>query len=315
MKIGIMLEALKDLELKEVVKKISSIGYSGVEFFASKGNKHIDLDSFTESDAIKMRRYLREHGIEVLSICNSHEAQLILGPHDSSTDHLISGTTEEKIRYGVRRVKRTIEVAQLLEAPVITVFTGCPNWGKWYPFPDLNVEIWEKYFELFAERWLPILDYAKDHDVKLAFEGEPGNLNYNIENTLQLIKSANYHKSLGICYDPSHIMWQGIDPVRYIYELRDRIFNVHLKDVEILRFRVARTGVMASGPMNTYARSFRFRVPGWGDLPWKKIISSLYEVGYKGPFIVELEDSLIPLDKGLKLGYEYAEKLLSAFYD
>lgn len=310
-----MLEAFKNVKLEKILEKVSSMNYDGVEFFVSRGNAHIDLDSFNMDSAEELRRVLKKFNLKALAICNSHESQLILGPHDQSTDHLFKGPAEEKIKYGVARLKKTIEVARSLEAPVVTVFTGAPAWGKWYPFPDLNVEIWESYFNLFAERWLPILDYARDHGIKLAFEGEPGNLNYNLENTLKLLEVVNNHPSLGICYDPSHIAWQDIDPVNYIYEVGSRIYHVHIKDVELLDFRRIRTGVMAAGPMNMKARTFRFRVIGWGDLPWKKIISALYENGYLGSFVVELEDPLISLEKGLKLGYEYTKNIISAFYE
>lgn len=309
-----MLEAFKNVELENIFKKISSIGYDGVEFFVSKGNSHVDLDSFNDDIANNLKKMLGKFNLKALAICNSHEAQLILGPHDEATDHLFKGSAEDKIKYGMTRIKKTIEVAEKLGVFVITVFSGAPDWGKWYPFPDLNADIWKKYFNLFAERWLPILDYANKHKVKLAFEGEPGNLNYNLETSLQLLESVNYHPSMGICYDPSHIFWQGIDPVNYIYEIKDRIYNVHMKDVEVLNFRKVRTGILAPGPMNLKARTFRFRIPGWGDLPWKKIISALYEVGYKGPFIVELEDPLISLDKGLREGYNFTKQILSVLY-
>ncbi|MEM3572972.1 MAG: sugar phosphate isomerase/epimerase [Nitrososphaeria archaeon] len=315
MKLGIMLEAFKQIPLNKVLEKISNIGYKGVEFFASRGNTHINLDSFDNNNARELKNMLRKYDIKTYSICNSHEAQLILGPHDRSTDHLFKGSSEEKISYGMKRIKKTIEIANMLDVPVITVFTGSPEWGKWYPFPDLNADIWEEYFNVFAERWLPLLDYAKQYNVQLAFEGEPGNLNYNIENTLMLLKRVENHPCMGICYDPSHILWQEMDPIAYIYELGDRIYNVHIKDVEVLNFRKARTGLMCSNPMNTKFRTFRFRVPGWGDIPWKKVISALYEVNYQGAFIVELEDPLISLDRGLELGYKYTLELLSAFYE
>jgi sugar phosphate isomerase/epimerase len=200
-----MLEAFKNIELEKILEKISSIGYKSVEFFVSKGNLHIDLDHLNENVVNNLKNILKKFNLKALTICNSHEAQLILSPHDESTDHLIKGSAEDKIKYGVTRTKRTIDLANKLDVSIITVFTGVPNWSKWYPFPDLDVDIWNSYFELFAKRWLPILDYANEHGIKLAFEGEPVNLNYNLETSLQLLETVNYHPSLGICYDPSHI--------------------------------------------------------------------------------------------------------------
>ena len=310
-----MLEAFKHMPLNKVLEKISKIGYGGVEFFVSKENVHINLDSFNEESARELKNIMKYYDVKPFSVCNSHEAQLILGPHDKTTDHLFRGAVGEKISYGIKRIKRTIEIANMLDVSVVTVFTGSPEWGKWYPFPDLNAEIWEEYFKIFAERWSPLLDYASQYNVKLAFEGEPGNLNYNLENTLKLLKAVDNYPSIGICYDPSHILWQGIDPIEYIYEVGSRIFNVHIKDVEVLNFRKSRTGLMSSEPMNTKFRTFRFRAPGWGDIPWKKVISALYEINYRGAFIVELEDPLIPLERGLEIGYKYIKEMLSAFYE
>jgi len=308
-KVGIFTILYNDKPFEDVLKYVSSIGYEAVEVAAWKESRHIDIDKIISGNAGEYRKLVEKYGLIISALSNHLEGQLILGPHDESTDIWYKGTPEEKIKYGIERMKKTIEAAQQLEVPVVNTFTGCPSWRKWYVFPPTNEEIWERYYELFKERWMPIFDYARDHDVKIAFETHPQELNYNLETAKKLLEIADNHPAMGFNYDPSHLLWQQMDPVAFIYELGRRIFHVHAKDVEIVHYSAIRTGVLATGPWNRIARPVRFRTVGWGMVPWRQVITALLEVGYNYVLSVEHEDPTFSRDSGVQQAIEFLKPL------
>jgi len=310
MKIGIFTVLYNDKDFESVLKFVSSIGYEAVELAAWRGSNHLNIDKVLSGGASEVKNLVEKYGLIISALSNHLEGQLILGPHDESTDEWFKGTPEEKIKYGIERLKKTIEAASQLDVNVVNSFTGIPNWSAWYIFPPSYEKIYEGYWELFKERWLPILDYAKDHGVKIAFETHPQELNYNLDTAKKLIEVGEKHPSLGFNYDPSHFLWQQMDPVIFIYELHDRIFHSHFKDVETVPHQVARTGVLATGPWNRVARPVRFRTIGWGQVPWRRVITALIETGYNYVASVEHEDPTMSRDSGVKLAAEYLKPLL-----
>jgi len=196
MKVGIFLALYNDQPLDKVLPYLSSIGYEMVEIAAWKGSKHIDIDRIASGGAQEYLRQVEKYGLKISGLSNHLEGQLVLGPLDESTDDWFKGSPAEKVKYGTERMKKTIEAAQALGVPVVNGFTGVPEWGKWYPFPPANEKIWESYFGLFKERWLPILDFAKDHAVKLAFETHPQELNYNLDTAKAMLEAGGGHKAL-----------------------------------------------------------------------------------------------------------------------
>jgi len=310
MKVGIFTVLYNDRPLEKVLQYVSQLGYEAVELACWKGSNHIDIDKVVSGGAGEVRALIGKYGLTISALSNHLEGQLILGPHDESTDIWFKGPPEEKAKYGAARMKRTIEAAHALDVPVVCSFTGVPDWGKWYNFPPTNEEIWNKYFQLFKERWLPILDYAKDHEVKIAFETHPMELNYNLDTAKQLVEAAGGHSALGFNYDPSHLLWQQMDPAFFIYELHDRIFHVHAKDVEVVPHAAMRTGVLAYGPWNRVARPVRFRTVGWGQVPWRRVITALLETGYDYVLSVEHEDPCFSRDSGVEQAIQFLKPLV-----
>lgn len=311
MKIGIFTVLYNDQTLDKTLEHVSSLGYEAVELACWKGSNHINIDEITSGKAGGFRHLLNKYGVQISALSNHLESQLILGPLDESTDIWFKGTPEEKIEYGVSRMKKTIDAAQTLNVPVVCGFTGVPEWGKWYNFPPTNEEIWNNYFKIFKDRWLPILDYAKDHGIKIAFETHPMELNYNLETAKRLVEVADRHGSLGFNYDPSHLIWQQMDAAQFIYELHDRIFHVHAKDVEVVPHSASRTGVLVAGPWNRVARSVRFRTVGWGQVPWRRVITALLETGYNYVLSVEHEDPCFSRDSGVEQALFFLKPLLN----
>ena len=102
-----------------------------------------------------------------------------------------------------------------------------------------------------------------------------------------LFKKFNNSPNVGLQFDPSHLVWQMMDEVAAAREFADKIYDVHLKDTEILWHLVKRGGIQPVNKQNWW----RFRVPGYGSVDWKGFFSVLSEVGYKGAMNIENEDN------------------------
>ncbi|MBS7656580.1 MAG: sugar phosphate isomerase/epimerase [Candidatus Bathyarchaeia archaeon] len=298
MKIGIFTVLFNELKLEKVLEYVSKLGYECVELAAWKGSNHLNIDEVLSGGATKLKKTVEKYGLTISGLSNHLEGQLVLGPHDSSTDDFFKGTPEEKAKYGIERMKKTAEAAAALDVPVVNGFIGAPCWGAWYIFPPAYEKIYEKGFETFAERWNPIFDVFATHGIKFAHEVHPQEQAYNIETAEQAVKAVNSRKEFGFNFDPSHFVWQGIDPVIFIKKFGERIYHAHAKDAELVKEHVATSGVIPTGGWMRQGRGFRFRVVGWGDVDWKRIMTALLEVRYDYVLSYEHEDPVMSREDG-----------------
>ncbi len=309
MKIGIFTALYGDEPLEKVLKYVSSLGYEAVEIPAGKGSLHINVDEILKGGATSFKRMVGSYGLSISALSDHAETQLVLGPLDTSTDDVFKGTPEEKVKFGIERAKKVAEAAAALDVPVVTGFVGSVNWGQWYIYPPKNEELFEGQLKLFAERWGEIMDHYAAHGVKFAHEVHPQEVIYNsytARRALDLIKK----KEFGFNFDPSHLVWQGIDVVNFIHEFGDRIYHVHAKDVEIVKEAVSSDGVLSTGPWNRRGRGVRFRVPGWGDVPWRRLITALVEVGYNYVLSYEHEDPVMSREDGCEKAISFLKPLV-----
>lgn len=148
---------------------------------------------------------------------------------------------------------------------------------------------------LFQAIWPDLIKLAEDSGVKIAIENcpmlfgadqWPGGQNlFTSPANWQRVFDALPYDNLGINYDPSHFIWQMIDYVKPIYQFRDRIFHVHVKDIKLYRDKLDQVGIMG------YPLDFMSpKLPGLGDVDWGRYISALTDIGYDGPVCVEVED-------------------------
>jgi sugar phosphate isomerase/epimerase len=198
----------------------------------------------------------------------------------------------------MERMKKTAETAAALDVPVVNGFIGAPNWGAWYVYPPAHEQVFEDGFALFAERWGEILDAFNAQGVKFAHEVHPQEQAYNIETAKKALKAINYDKAFGFNFDPSHFVWQLIDSVVFIKTFGERIYHAHAKDGELVKENLSLSGCVPTGAWQRPDRGFRFRVPGWGDVPWKRVITALSEVGYDYVLSFEHEDPVMSQEDG-----------------
>lgn len=219
-------------------------------------------------------------------------------------------------------LKDHIRAASLLGVPVVTTNVGSHikrddgsklnPWGIYFhglPNPR-NSERMREGFEVFAENYLPLAAFAQQNGVKIAFEPAPvgggaGAVAHSPESFDELFKLAD-HPALGINFDPSQFVWQGIDYLSYAARLarEKRIFSCHAKDTEIVQSRVKYAGYLSSG-------WWRFRLPGWGEVNWVELIKTLRDNGYDRVMNLESEDIFAGWefdDKGRILDIERAKR-------
>ena len=137
--------------------------------------------------------------------------------------------------------------------------------------------------------------------MQAAIEPHPGFAVYNPETMLRLRAATG--PEVGANLDPSHLFWQGIDPVAAIRELGEAIHHVHAKDTYIDRQNVAVNGVLDTKSYRRLReRSWFFRTIGFGqgEHVWREIISALRLAGYDGTVSIEHEDALLSTDEGLE---------------
>ena len=313
MKIGIFTVLFNDWPLEKVAEYVSRLGYEMVELAAWRGSNHLDIDKVLEDKDYRksIKETLKKYNLEISAISNHLEGQLVLGPLDESTDDWApTKDPEEKVKYGIERMKKTAQAAAALEVPVVCGFTGSHVWEKWYIFPPKNEEIYERGWELFAERWNEILDEFDKWGVKFALEVHPTEIAYNIETAERAIKALDGRKTFGFNFDPSHFIWQLIDPVIFIKKFGDRIYHAHAKDGELQKDELPRSGVIPTGSWMRIDRGFRFRVPGWGDVNWKRIITALLEVRYDYVLSFEHEDPVMSPEDGAEKCIQFLKPLI-----
>jgi sugar phosphate isomerase/epimerase len=162
----------------------------------------------------------------------------------------------------------------------------------------------------FQERVGRVLDEFDRLGVNFGQEPHPKQMVYDTETALLSVRWLGEHRRWGFNLDPANLMLASVDPVVFAAELQQRVLHVHAKDAEVVPHHVRRSGVLAHGAWDRKDRGFRFRIPGWGDVPWKRLISELALAGYDGWLAVENEDPVFaPLD-GLQKGIAALRPLL-----
>ncbi len=210
-----------------------------------------------------------------------------------------------------RDLRNAILLAEKAGVETVITFSGCPGdhpgakYPNWVtcPWPEDFLAILDyQWNEVLIPYWTEMVAFANAHGVKkIALELHPGFCCYNTESLLKLRKAVG--PTIGANFDPSHLVWQGMDPAAAIRELGDAIYHVHAKDVKVDPINTARIGVLDTKHYgDELNRAWVFRALGYGhDVSWwKDLVSNLRLVGYNGVLSIEHEDSLMSIDEGLK---------------
>ena len=300
-----------DLPLNEVAKFIAECGYDGLEL-ACWGD-HFDVHA-TASELNKKREQLKNCNLECFSISNHLVGQAVCDEIDERHKSILpeavwgDGDPEGVRQRAAEEMKQTARAAKAFGVPVVNGFTGSSIWGKFYFFPPTPESVVEKGFEDFANRWIPILDEFEKNEVKFALEVHPAEIAYDIATAQRALEAVDFHPAFGFNFDPSHLLWQGINPTKFIDKFPDHIFHVHAKDVA-LRTDGER-GILGSHlPFGDAGRGWEFRSVGRGDVDFDDIVRSLNRIGYDGPLSVEWEDEGMDRRQGAMESLDYLQSM------
>jgi sugar phosphate isomerase/epimerase len=297
MRIGVFTPLLSQLPLAAVLDKLKLLGIDTVELGTGNypGDAHCKLSMLENGSALaEFQKLLADHSAAI-SALSCHGNALHPDKARARQDREVS--------------RKTILLAERLGIPVVVDFSGCPgdsphstapNWVTCPWPPDyLKVLDWQ-WNEVVAPYWIEHGKFAADHGVKIAIEMHPGFVVYSPETMLRLRSIAG--PSVGANLDPSHLFWQGIDPIAAIRVLGDAIFYVHAKDTQLYPANLPRTGVLDTQPYTEERRrGWIFRTCGYGHGAgwWSEFISTLRIFGYDYVLSIEHEDSLLSPEEGL----------------
>jgi sugar phosphate isomerase/epimerase len=301
-----------DLPLTVLARKAASWGYNGLEL-ACWGD-HLDVFQGAKDKKYckKQTDILAKNKLKLFAISNHLAGQLVCDPNnDSRSDGFApkeaAGDPEKKRAWAIEAMKNTARTAQNLGVKVVNGFTGSSIWHMVYSFPPVTDKMIDEGFEQFARLWNPILDVFDECGVRFALEVHPTEIAFDIVTAQRALEALGGRKTFGFNFDPSHLLWQMIDPVRFLYEFHDRIYHVHMKDAALQLN--GRNGILSSHlNFGSPERGWDFRSLGHGSVPFEEIIRALNHIGYAGPLSVEWEDSGMEREHGAKEACAFVKK-------
>lgn len=310
MKLCVLANLYGEKTLDETLARLSSLGVEAVEIGAGgyPGKAHCDPHALL-SDAKKLDEFkatVDKYGIEI--------AALAAHGNPVHPDAEIAKTFDTDFREAVL-------LAEKLGVDTVVTFSGCPGdhpgakYPNWVtcPWPEDFLAILDyQWNEVLIPYWKEAVAFANAHGVtKIALEMHPGFCVYNPETLLRL--RAAVGDTIGANFDPSHLVWQGIDPVSAIRALEGAIYHFHAKDTKIDDINTAKFGVLDTKHYSDEIhRSWVFRTVGYGhDMQyWRDMISNLRLVGYDKVLSIEHEDSLMTKDEGLEKAVAFLKECI-----
>jgi sugar phosphate isomerase/epimerase len=299
MKLGLMASLYDGLPFERMLERVVAQGLEAVEIGAGNypGDSFLDARELL-ADEGKLRAWKRailSRGLE-LSALACHGNPLHPDRRLASQHHAT--------------YRAAVLLAERLGVGVLTLFSSCPgdgagrhpNWVTCAWPPDFLEVLRYQWDDVVIPYWVEQARFARDHHVRLAFEMHPGMVVYNPATLLRLREACG--ESVGVNFDPSHLYWQGIDPVLAIRKLGAEgcVYHVHAKDTAMDPVNAPLNGVLDTRDMGWVGeRSWTFRTVGYvhDALHWKRIVSALRTVGYDHVLSIEHEDPLTSADEGL----------------
>jgi sugar phosphate isomerase/epimerase len=277
-KLGIQSAILGDMTFDELIDFASDNGFACVEVMCwphtadnrkYAGVSHIDVTKLDDDQVNRIKAKLREKNVYISG----------LGYYPNPLD-----PDKEKSDFFIAHIKKVIDAAVRLNVGIANTFIGAD--------PSRNDD---ENFGTFRKLWPPIIKYAEERNIKIGIENCPmfftadewpsgKNLAHSPALWRRIFNEIP-SKNFGLNYDPSHLIWQMMDYVKPIFEFREKIFHIHIKDAKVLWDRINDVGILV--PPNNYHTP---KLPGLGDIKWGSFFSALYEVGYSGSACIEVED-------------------------
>ncbi len=303
-----------DLPIEDMCRKTAEFGYDGIEL-ACWGD-HFEVDKALADDSYcgRKRDLLDSHELQCHAISAHLVGQAVLDPIDPRHKAIVpdyvwgDGDPAGVNQRAIEELKNTARAAQKFGVEVVNGFTGSSIWHLNYSFPPVPPDMIDAGFALFAERFNPILDVYGECGVRFALEVHPTEIAFDIYTAERALDAVDGRDEFGFNFDPSHLHWQGVDPVEFIRAFPDRIYHVHIKDA--ITTLNGKSGILASHlNFGDARRGWDFRSPGRGGVNFEEIIRALNDIGYGGPLSVEWEDSGMDREFGAREACEFVNQL------
>ena len=310
MKLGVLTVALGNMPFAEALAYLRGIGVESIELGCGgyPGKAHCDAPALLADKAAydAFIKLIKDSGLTVSA----------LSVHGNPVH------PDKAIADGFHKdFENAVLLAEKMGVDTVITFSGCPggcegdktpNWTT-CPWPEDFLKIQEYQWEqVLIPYWKKTSAIAISHGVKkIALEMHPGFCVYNPETLLKL--RAAVGDAIGANFDPSHLVWQGMDPVAALRALRGAIFHFHAKDTKVDPYNSAANGVLDMKHYSDEAnRSWVFRTVGYGtdQKLWRAMMSELVLAGYEGAVSVEHEDSLMDNKEGLEKACEFLKTLI-----
>ena len=310
MKLSVLINLYGAKTLDETLKIMADYGITTVEVGAGgyPGKAHCNPAELLADDA-KLEEYkntFKKYGISICALAAHgnplHPDKEIAKAYDAD-------------------FKNAVLLAEKLGVDTVITFSGCPgdceeskrpNWVTCsWPEDYLQTLDWQ-WNEKVIPYWKETGAFAKAHGVDhIAFEMHPGFCVYNPATLLRLREVVG--DVIGANFDPSHLIWQGMDPVAAIRELKGAIYHVHAKDTKIDKYNTAKNGVLdVKHYGDELGRSWVFRTVGYGNNEsyWRDLVSNLRLCGYDKVLSIEHEDSVMSIDEGLRKAVNFLKDIV-----
>jgi sugar phosphate isomerase/epimerase len=309
MKLSVLANLYGAKTLDETLKIITGLGVHTVEIGAGgyPGKAHCNPAELL-ADENKYNEFVatfKKYDVEICALaCHGNPVH---------PDAAIAASYDEDF-------KNAVLLAEKLGVDTVITFSGCPGdcetakYPNWVtcPWPEdfLAILDWQ-WNEKLIPYWKKTGEFCKAHGVRVAFEMHPGFCVYNPETLLKL--RAAVGDVIGANFDPSHLIWQGMDPVAAIRELTGAIYHVHAKDTKIDKYNTAKNGVLDTKHYgDEIHRSWVFRTVGYGngETYWRDLVSNLRLCGYDRVLSIEHEDSVMSIDEGLRKAVAFLKDIV-----
>lgn len=298
-------------KLEDALDYVVSKGLKAVEIGTGgyPGNSHCNPKELLENETAlqEFKQQIESRGL-IISALSCHGNPLHPQKELADKDHEV--------------FVDTVKLAQKLGVKVVNTFSGCPGDHEGAKYPNWPVAPWPNdYQEILAWQWenkvIPYWTeqaaFATAHDVKIGLELHGGFSVHTPATLLRLREAAG--EAIGANLDPSHMWWQGIDPVQAIHILgrEGAIHHFHAKDTVIDPVNVNKHGLTdMQSYTNMLDRAWQFRSVGYGhDVKvWADMMSALRLVGYDFVVSIEHEDGLMSIEEGFSKAVDNLKQVL-----
>jgi sugar phosphate isomerase/epimerase len=310
MKIGLLTVLFGKKPLEAVLKDVTAKGIEAIELGAGAfpGSNHLDVPKLLRSprEVDRLKGLCKDYGV-IISALSVHGNPVHPNKKIAKEHH--------------RLFENACKLAKLLGVRRVNTFSGCPgdsisskypNWVTCSWPPDFLEILDYQWNKVLIPYWKKTVPFAKKYGVnKICLEMHPGFCVHNPETLLKLRAAAG--KSIGANFDPSHLWWQGMDPVEALKALKGAVYHFHVKDCHIDPHNTQVNGVLDTKHYgDVLNRSWIFRTVGYGhgaDV-WTDIFSTLIKIGYDDVVSIEHEDGLMSVDEGLTKAIEFLQTIV-----